>query len=253
MLNNITEFKDYCLRKLGAPVIKINLDDTQIIDAIEDAILKFNMYHIDGYEEYFYLYEIPAPTPPETQPSRVIQVPPELLIDKVVSVVSGGGVSFGGRFDTYAWQAGAEITSPGGGGWANIQLQDFTMMQERLGSLNAVLGEVYPFAYNKSTKKITLKFSVSVGEKFAFHAYRNNDPRIEGYENSWNDPWLKAYATALIKERWGNVLSKVSNVKLVGGIELNGRDILDSAKTEIRELEEQLKAEHQSPIPIIIG
>ena len=33
-----TQFKDYCLRRLGFPVIDINVDDDQVHDRIEDAI-----------------------------------------------------------------------------------------------------------------------------------------------------------------------------------------------------------------------
>ena len=40
--------KDYCLRKLGYPVIKINVDDAQIEDRIDDALQFFAEYHFDG-------------------------------------------------------------------------------------------------------------------------------------------------------------------------------------------------------------
>ena len=32
------EFKAYCLRRLGAPVIEINVDDDQVEDRIDDAL-----------------------------------------------------------------------------------------------------------------------------------------------------------------------------------------------------------------------
>ena len=31
-------FKQYCLRKLGAPVIEINVDDDQVDDRIDEAL-----------------------------------------------------------------------------------------------------------------------------------------------------------------------------------------------------------------------
>ena len=33
---------DYCLRRLGAPVLEINVDDDQIDDLVDDAIQYFN-------------------------------------------------------------------------------------------------------------------------------------------------------------------------------------------------------------------
>jgi hypothetical protein len=48
-----TLFKDYCLRKLGHPVIEINVDDDQIEDRIDDALQFFRDYHFDGCEKIY--------------------------------------------------------------------------------------------------------------------------------------------------------------------------------------------------------
>ena len=42
--------KDYCLRRLGSPVIDINVDEEQTQDRIDDALAKFRDYHYDGTE-----------------------------------------------------------------------------------------------------------------------------------------------------------------------------------------------------------
>lgn len=47
------QFKDYCLRKLGFPVIEINVDEDQVDDRIDDALQFFNDYHFDGTEKIF--------------------------------------------------------------------------------------------------------------------------------------------------------------------------------------------------------
>ena len=38
------ELKQYALRKLGAPVIEINVDDAQLEDSLDDAIQIFQEY-----------------------------------------------------------------------------------------------------------------------------------------------------------------------------------------------------------------
>ena len=48
---------DYCLRKLGAPVLEINVDDDQIDDLVDDAIQYFNERHFDGVERMFLKYK----------------------------------------------------------------------------------------------------------------------------------------------------------------------------------------------------
>ena len=48
-----TELKEYALRKLGKPVIDINLADEQMNDMIDEAIQMFQEYHFDGTEEHY--------------------------------------------------------------------------------------------------------------------------------------------------------------------------------------------------------
>jgi hypothetical protein len=47
------EFKDYCLRRLGHPVVQINVDDDQVEDRIDDALAFFHDYHFDGCEKIY--------------------------------------------------------------------------------------------------------------------------------------------------------------------------------------------------------
>jgi hypothetical protein len=54
------QFKDYCLRRLGFPVIDINVDDDQVEDRIDDALQFFEDYHFDGVEKLFMKHKITA-------------------------------------------------------------------------------------------------------------------------------------------------------------------------------------------------
>ena len=51
-------FKNYCLRKLGWPVIEINVDDDQVEDRIDEALSFFNDYHWDGVEKIYMKHKI---------------------------------------------------------------------------------------------------------------------------------------------------------------------------------------------------
>jgi hypothetical protein len=52
------QLKDYCLRRLGYPVIEINVDDEQVEDRIQDAIEFFHEYHFDGVERVYFTPQI---------------------------------------------------------------------------------------------------------------------------------------------------------------------------------------------------
>ena len=52
------ELIDYCLRRLGAPVLEIYVDDDQIDDLVDDAFQYFQERHFDGVERMYLKYEI---------------------------------------------------------------------------------------------------------------------------------------------------------------------------------------------------
>jgi hypothetical protein len=54
-INNRQDFKTYCLRRLGFPVIEINVDDDQVEDRIDDAIQYWQDYHFDGLQKVYYI------------------------------------------------------------------------------------------------------------------------------------------------------------------------------------------------------
>ena len=51
-------FKQYCLRRLGFPVIEINVDDDQVEDRIDDALQYWQDYHFDGLQKIYYVKAI---------------------------------------------------------------------------------------------------------------------------------------------------------------------------------------------------
>lgn len=65
------EAKQYCFRRLGHPVINIDVDDRQVEDRIDDAIAMFQEYHYDGTVPVILKHKITATTltfsaPPST-------------------------------------------------------------------------------------------------------------------------------------------------------------------------------------------
>lgn len=245
-ITNQDEFEDYCLRKLGAPVIQINLDQEQVHDAVQDALYKFWEYHRDGSQDAYYLYQVQAadvtngwiPTPPH--------------IDDVTEVIAGPAIDSIGQWSTPQWQMAQAMLAPKAALVA-IRLTDYVTMQQRLSDLNSVLKKTKVFTFKKWQRKIYCQFPMEVGEVLAFQCYENIDPREPGCEEAWNDMWLKAYATALIKRRWAEVLKKARGIRLPGGIELDGDTMFNEALDEIEKLEEKLETGHQDPINFFFG
>jgi len=69
----------------------------------------------------------------------------------------------------------------------------------------------------------------------------------------YNDKWLKKYVTALIKQQWGQNLSKFEGMQLPGGVTMNGMVILEAANAEVLKLEEDIRMEHELPVDFFVG
>ena len=55
-----SELKEYCLRRLGKPVLEINVSDDQVDDNIDYAIQKFQQYHYEGAERVYLKHKFTA-------------------------------------------------------------------------------------------------------------------------------------------------------------------------------------------------
>ena len=55
---NRQDFTNYCLRRLGAPVIDINVDEDQVSDRIDDAIQYWQDYHFDGAQKFYWIHYV---------------------------------------------------------------------------------------------------------------------------------------------------------------------------------------------------
>jgi hypothetical protein len=53
-----TDFKEYCLRKLGKGVIEINVSNAQVDDRVDEAVNFYQDYHFDGTERVFYKKQV---------------------------------------------------------------------------------------------------------------------------------------------------------------------------------------------------
>jgi hypothetical protein len=65
--------------------------------------------------------------------------------------------------------------------------------------------------------------------------------------------FMKDYTTALIKEQWGQNLSKFEGMQLPGGVTINGRQLIEDAREELNTLRERMILEHEEPPMFLVG
>lgn len=138
------------------------------------------------------------------------------------------------------------ITSSGG-------IQYFVGTMNYMAHLDFILKKEKTFRFNRRMNKVFVDSEwgkAKLGDTFAFEVYMALDP--ETYTEVYNDMWLKKYATALIKQQWGQNLKKYSGMSLPGGITYNGQQIYNEATEEIDKLEQQA-LDSGAPLGLYVG
>ena len=237
---------DYCLRRLGAPVTEINVDDEQVSDRIDDAIEFFQEYHFDGVEKVFLKHTI---TQTDIDNEYLTAANPVVSVLRVLPIPNFNAFQTGFFNEEYQlrlndlenFQSSTMIN------WAMSQ-SNFSLV-EHLFSVSPTL------LFNRKQNKMYLETDWSnkfkVGTILIIEAYRALDPAT--YTEVYNDMFLKKYATALIKQQWGSNLKKFTGVTLPGGITLDGQTIFSEATEELTKIEEEMNMKYELPPDGYIG
>ena len=237
---------DYCLRRLGAPVTEINVDDDQVSDRIDDAIEFFQEYHFDGVEKVFLKHTI---TQTDIDNEYIDVVDPIISVLRVLPIPNFNSFQSGFFNEEYQLRLN-DLDSFTGSSlihWAMSQV-NFSLV-EHLFSIQPTL------LFNRKQDRVYLETDwankFEVGTILIIEAYRALDPAT--YPQVYNDMFLKKYATALIKQQWGSNLKKFTGVTLPGGITLDGQTIFSEATEEINKIEEEMSLKYELPPDGYIG
>jgi len=246
-----SEIKEYCLRRLGKPVLEINVDDDQIEDLIDDAVQFFQERHFDGSIRTILKLrvteDIVKTAKTNTTVSGVtnfleqnnyIEIPNHILGITQVYAQDNSVSSVSGNIFSIKYQLFLNDFY----NFGSMEILNYYMIKSYLETLDWVLSNFKPVRFNKRENKLWIDTDydqLTSGNYLLIDCYRMLDPN-ESTE-VWNDVWMKRYLTALIKRQWGQNLIKFNNVQLPGGITLNGREIYEDAQKEI----DQIMAEFQ--------
>ena len=257
-----TLLKDYCLRRLGHPVIEINVDDEQCDDRLNDALEFFAEYHFDGVEKVFLKHSVTQTditneyidmTDPDltTTPAQTkyIDGGPVISIRRVLPIANFNAFQTGFFNEEFQLRI-QDLNTFSGSSLLNWQmsLQNFSMVDHLFTVQPTVL-------FNRKQDKLYVETDwakkFTVGDWLIIEAYRVLDPTQ--YPEIYNDIFLKKYCTALIKRQWGENLKKFEGVQLPGGVTLNGKTIYDEAVDEINKIEEEMNLKWELPPDGFLG
>lgn len=245
---------DYCLRRLGFPVIEINIDQDQIDDRIDDAIQYWQDYHFDGLQKVYYIKTITQTdiTNKYVDLSNVRDAANNAL--DIVGVTRLFPINDSqatiNMFDLRYQLRLNELYD-----FTSASYVNYTLTQQHLRSLELLFTGEVPIRFQRHMQRLFIDWAWGTSEAPAgaimvIESYANIDASV--YNRVWNDMWVKNYATALIKRSWGNNLKKFSGLQLPGGVTLNGDKIYEEAIDEISKLEEQMESHYGAPLEFMM-
>tara|TARA_B100000902_G_scaffold184433_1_gene177013 strand:+ start:106 stop:933 length:828 start_codon:yes stop_codon:yes gene_type:complete len=260
------QLKEYCLRKLGKPVIEINVDDDQVEDLIDDTIQLFNERVYDGIERTYLKYKFtaddlangrsrnltttktdtnlganPASRTLSFEEGRGYLTVPDHIIGIVgVAPIANTYVNsmFGFRHqfflnDFYNFYA--------------YDILNLEMTMQYISTLEFLIEGNKPLRYNKVQNRLYLDLDwnrVADNDYVLIDCYRALDPNT--YTKIYNELFVKKYLTALVKRQWGQNLIKFTGIKMPGGVEFNGRQLYDDAQGEIEKIEGEMLSKYET-------
>jgi len=208
------QFKEYCLRKLGKPVI-----------------------------EY---YKHPVT---QTDKDNTYITLPENIIGAINIFDVGDAVNTNNLFNIRYQIALNDLYT-----LTSQSMVPYFMAMQHIQLLEELLVGKQPIRYERHRDRLHIDMDwnkVDVGHYIIIEAYEIIDPDV--WTDAWADRWLQNYCTAKIKYQWGSNLTKFTGLNLPGGVQFNGDKILDDAAAEIAKMEEEMLNSYSLPNMDMIG
>ena len=240
---------DYCKRRLGEPVIEVNVDEDQVEDRVDEALQYYQEYHSDATVRTYLKHQVTA----TDVANEYIPISSDILfVSKMFPLESSFNQSRNFFDIKYQMMLNdiADLMNFAG------DLAYYEQMQQYLSLLDMKLNGVpqVQFARRQNRLYIFGDFAdgdIKEGDFIVAEVYTIVNPTA--HTSVFNDMFVKEYTTALIKQQWGTNLIKFEGMQLPGGVILNGRQIYDDATGEIQTLRENLRLEQELPPDFFVG
>jgi hypothetical protein len=239
------EFKEYCLRQLGKPLINIEGADEQWDDRIDEALRYYWDYHFDGSAKIYYKHQITD----EDKENKFIVLPENIIGAVRIFQIGFYSSSSNNMFNVQYQIALNDLYT-----LTSYDVVPYYMTMQHLNVLAEILVGEKPIRYNRHRNRLYIDMDwdrMTTGQYLIVEAYEVINP--DTWNDAWADRWLLRYATALFKRQWGANTKKYGKMELPGGFTINGQQIYDEAENEIAKLEAEMITSYSLPVTDFIG
>lgn len=244
VITSRTQLRDYCLRECGQPLVKVNIHQDQLDDALDDAIQYFQEYHNEGQERTFISLEVTQ----QHLDQKYFILPEEVFA--VVQVLNTSLYANISSFMTPQFELLRNITFEAARGAAGVS--DLVVTRQYLADIEAMLAPVPQFTYRHSTGRLQIFDNIgknmNPGQFIVYEAYVIVDPEVN--TRLWRNRLLRKLAAAYVMRQYATNLTKYDSVQLPSGITVNSGQLKAIADERAQEAEAELM-ENGEPLGMI--
>lgn len=240
---------EYCLRRLGQPVIEVNVDPDQIEDKVDDALQVYRDFHSDGTVRVYLKQQITS----NDVTNGYITIDSSINYVARLFPIASGLVASRNFFDIKYQMALNDIASM----YSYIgDLSYYEQTQQYLATLDMAISGTPQISFSRRQNRLYIwgdfvDSDIKAGDWVIAEVYQSISP--DAATSIYNDKFIKDYTTALIKQQWGMNLMKFEGMQLPGGVTLNGRQFYDDATAEIAQLYDAMRLEQEAPVDFFVG
>ena len=244
-ITTLTGMKNYIKRKLGNPVVTVEIDDSQYDDIVDDTVQIFQDLHTgDGNYMDFLGFTISAGVSAYSTSGMNLAA----TLDLNLTVGTDGiNTLFSPSHQLLYRDWVVHGGYPGNNGGASSRfsgmvLSSYEVAMQYLNDINDTFSIMYHTQYSDARQEILLYPTPATGGTGLLQVYKK-----ETAANLYNNRLVKRLAVAEAKIQWGTNLSKYQ-MNLPHGGTINGAEILAQGKEEKEKVMEDIVGESE-PIP----
>jgi len=222
------ELREYIKRRLGAPLLKVELTEDMLDDCIDIAIETYSEYGYDGTETNTLLVELTKDLLEYKLPDNVVAVTglkSSSVYSTFINIPAGYTLAMN------------PITLTLTDNVSNIDIQAMTERMARMSNLRKLFDIQVNFDYNYNTKILRFHEKPAYSVALLEIATEYEPKEIDNIFGNW---WIKKRAEGEAWKMWGSLMGKY-NSSLVNGSEINYADMTAKGEAIIDKTEEELE------------
>jgi hypothetical protein len=227
---------DYVRLMLGDGMVEVELDPAHYEIALDRSLARYRQKSSNAVEESYLFLELIQDQNEYKLPDEVMEV--RQVFRRAIGSRSGMGAG-GTLFEPFnlAYTNTYMMSGSMMGGLATYEM--FAGYQKLVGRM---FGSYIEFKWKPTSHLLTiLQRPFAQGEQILIQSY-NFRPDWVLLQDTYAKQWLKDYTLAVCKTMLGEARSKFASIAGPGsgGIQLNGKDLIESAKADYERLDKEI-------------